>query len=309
MKECNRAYDFITILGPTACGKTKLAAELSYLIKGEIISADSRQVYKEMDIGTGKDLADYIVNGKPIPYHLINIVEPGQKYHVFQYKKDFYNAFEQVKQNQSVPILCGGSGMYLEAVLRNYNLVEVPENKTLREELEKYSLEELTLRLSHYKRMHNKTDVDTKKRAIRAIEIEEYYKNHRINEKTQHELKSLTFGLEIDRNLRREKITKRLKARIDEGLIDEVRQLLNKGITPEDLIYYGLEYKFVTEYILDKYSFDAFFTKLETAIHQFSKRQMTYFRGMERRGIKINWLKATDDIDINIQTIINQWNS
>ncbi|GAB4450546.1 MAG: tRNA (adenosine(37)-N6)-dimethylallyltransferase MiaA [Bacteroidales bacterium] len=301
-------YDIITILGPTACGKTKLAAELCYQINGEIISADSRQVYKEMDIGTGKDLADFIVNGKPIPYHLINIVEPGQKYHVFQYKKDFYKAFEQVKQNQSVPILCGGSGMYLEAVLRNYNLLEVPENKELREELEKYSLEELTQRLSQYKRMHNKTDVDTKKRAIRAIEIEEYYRKQPIFKSQNREINSLTFGLEIDRDLRREKISKRLKNRIDHGMIDEVQQLLNQGIASDDLIYYGLEYKYVTEYILGKYSFDEFFKRLETAIHQFAKRQMTYFRGMERRGIKINWLNAKNGIQENIKIIIEQWN-
>ncbi|HNV95554.1 MAG TPA: tRNA (adenosine(37)-N6)-dimethylallyltransferase MiaA [Bacteroidales bacterium] len=301
-------YDIITILGPTACGKTKLAAELCYQINGEIISADSRQVYKKMDIGTGKDLTDYVVQGKSIPFHLIDLLEPGEKYHVFRFKTDFYNAYEKIKQTNAVPVLCGGSGMYLEAVLRNYNLLEVPENKELREELEKYSLEELTQRLSQYKRMHNKTDVDTKKRAVRAIEIEEYYRKHPIFKSQNKEIKSLTFGIEIDRDLRREKISKRLKDRIDQGMIDEVKQLLNQGIASDDLIYYGLEYKYVTEYILGKYSFDEFFKRLETAIHQFAKRQMTYFRGMERRGVKINWLSAKNGIQENVKIIIEQWN-
>ncbi|NSW46280.1 MAG: tRNA (adenosine(37)-N6)-dimethylallyltransferase MiaA [Bacteroidales bacterium] len=298
------AFDIITILGPTACGKTKLATHLCYTIGGEIISADSRQVYKQMDLGTGKDLNEYIVNGKHIPYHLINIVEPGEKYHVYRYKQDFFAAYKIIKQHQAIPVLCGGSGMYIEAILRNYNLLEVPENTDLRKKLEQFSLEELTQILAQYKKLHNKTDVDTKKRAIRAIEIEEYYKQHYFNSPTYPSLNSLTIGLDIDREIRRQKITQRLKQRIDEGMIDEVRNLLQQGISANDLIYYGLEYKYITEYLLGYYSFDTFFTKLETAIHQFAKRQMTYFRGMQRRGINIHWLNANDDIQKNITKII-----
>jgi len=298
------AFDIITILGPTACGKTKLATHLCYHIGGEIISADSRQVYKQMDLGTGKDLNEYIVNGKNIPYHLINILEPGEKYHVFRYKQDFFAAYEIIKQHHAIPVLCGGSGMYIEAILRNYNLLEVPENTDLRKKLEKYTLEELTQILAQYKKLHNKTDVDTKKRAIRAIEIEEYYRQNDYKSNTYPTLNSLTIGLEIDREIRRKKITQRLKQRIDEGMIDEVRNLLHQGISANDLIYYGLEYKYITEYLLGYYSFDTFFTKLETAIHQFAKRQMTYFRGMQRRGITIHWLNASDDIQKNISKII-----
>lgn len=298
------AYDIITILGPTACGKTKLAAHLCYSIGGEIISADSRQVYKKMNIGTGKDLTEYTINHKNIPYHLIDIAEPGEKYHVFRYKQDFYAAYEKVKQNHSIPVLCGGSGMYIEAILRNYNLVEVPENPSLRKELEKLTLEQLTQKLSQYKKLHNKTDVDTKKRAIRAIEIEEYYLQHTIKNNISPPINSLTIGLDIDKELRRQRISQRLKQRIDEGMIDEVQLLLQQGIHPNDLIYYGLEYKYTTEYLLGYYSFETFFTKLETAIFQFAKRQMTYFRGMQRRGITIHWLNACDDLQENITKIM-----
>ncbi len=303
------AYNLITILGPTACGKTKLAAHLAYAIKGEIISADSRQVYRGMDLGTGKDLEDYVVNGEHIPYHLIDIVNAGEKYHVFRFKQDFYNAYKSVIEKNNVPVLCGGSGMYIEAILRNYNLLEVPENTELRNKLEKYSLEELTEMLRQYKSLHNKTDVDTKKRAIRAIEIEEFYKYTDANELNHPALKSLTIGLNIDRDLRREKISRRLKTRIDEGMIDEVKQLMEDGISADDLIYYGLEYKYITEYILGYYSFDMFFTKLETAIHQFAKRQMTYFRGMERRGIAIHWLDAANPLEKNVEQILHLYNS
>lgn len=298
------AYDIITILGPTACGKTKLATHLCYSIEGEIISADSRQVYKKMNIGTGKDLTEYTINNKKIPYHLIDIVEPGEKYHVFRYKQDFYAAYEKVKRNQSIPVLCGGSGMYIEAIIRNYNLVEVPENPLLRKELEGLTLEQLTQKLSQYKKLHNKTDIDTKKRAIRAIEIEEYSKQRTIKNNIYPSLNSLTIGLELDKEIRRQRISQRLKQRLDEGMIDEVQHLLQQGIHPEDLIYYGLEYKYITEYLLGYYSFETFFTKLETAIFQFAKRQMTYFRGMQRRGITIHWLNACDDLQENVSKII-----
>lgn len=303
------AYDIITILGPTACGKTKLAAHLAYQINGEIINADSRQVYRGMDLGTGKDLEDYVVNNEFISYHLIDIVNAGEKYNVFRFKQDFYDAYKSIKEKNKVPILCGGSGMYLEAILRNYNLLEVPENIELRRKLEKYSLEELTQILKQYKTLHNKTDVDTKKRAIRAIEIEEFYKINNANKLNHPTLKSLTIGLNIDRDLRRKKISQRLKNRLAKGMIDEVKHLMEQGISAEDLIYYGLEYKYITEYILGYYSFDVFYSKLETAIYQFAKRQMTYFRGMEKRGITIHWLDATNSLEENLKQIIHLYSA
>jgi len=295
-------YDIITILGPTACGKTKIATHLAYNINGEIISGDSRQVYKGMDIGTGKDLNEYIVNNTFIPYHLIDIRKTGEKYNVFEFKKDFLKAYHQIKSNNKIPILCGGSGMYIEAILRNYELIEVPENIELRKQLSNYTLDELKAILEKYKKLHNKTDVDTKKRAIRAIEIAEYYKANEININQPPNIKSLTIGINISRELRRERISTRLKERLKQGMINEVQNLLNQNISPEDLIYYGLEYKYITEYLIGKYSYDEFFIKLETAIHQFAKRQMTYFRSMERRGIKITWIDGTKDL----QEIVKQ---
>jgi tRNA dimethylallyltransferase len=303
------SYDLITILGPTATGKTKLAVQLCHVLHGEIISADSRQVYKRMDLGTGKDLSDYRIDNKIIPYHLIDILEPGEKYNVFRFKKDFYSAYGDIKNRGKIPVLCGGSGMYIESILRNYNLIEVPENKELRNQLESYSLKELTEKLKTYKNIHNKTDVDTKKRAIRAIEIEEYEGQHRNSAEKYSIVSSLNIGVNIDRELRRKKISERLKLRIEQGMLDEVRQLLDAGIKAEDLIYYGLEYKYITEYILGKYSYDEFFIKLETAIHQFAKRQMTYFRGMERRGVRIHWLDAANSLQENVNQIINKTNS
>ncbi len=289
----------ITILGPTASGKTSLAVALSAEIGAEIISADSRQVYRCMDIGTGKDLNEYVVNGKNIPYHLINIAEPGTKYNVFEYQKDFLAAYEDITRRNVMPVLCGGTGLYIEAVLKGYTLVEVPENHVLRDELASKSLSDLTDILVRLKRengsnMHNKTDIDTAKRAIRAIEIETYYKQHPdIIERKMPEIDSLIVGVDIGRNERRQKISKRLKDRLNEGMIDEVRGLLSRGIKADDLIYYGLEYKFVTKYILGELTYDEMFSSLEIAIHQFAKRQMTWFRGMERRGFKINWLDAS----------------
>lgn len=286
-------YNLVTILGPTACGKTSLAVRLASELDGEIISADSRQVYRGMDLGTGKDLDEYEVNGRKIPYHLIDIVDAGYKYNVFEYQRDFVNAYESVLMRQKLPILCGGTGLYLEAVLKGYRLVEVPENNSLRHDLADKLLEELTTILSSYKILHNRTDVDTVKRAIRAIEIEEYYKEHRVNVSDYPKLNSLIVGLDIDRELRRDKITKRLKERLDNGMIDEVKNLLEQGVAPDDLIYYGLEYKYLTLYCIGKLSFDEMFRQLEIAIHQFAKRQMTWFRGMERRGMSIHWIEAS----------------
>ena len=324
----------ITILGPTASGKTPLAAALAHEIGGEIISADSRQVYRRMDIGTGKDLDDYTVQGAgfkvqgshqlahepltmnseplTIRYHLIDICEPGTKYNLFQYQQDFFDAYQDVMSRGVVPILCGGTGLYIEAVLKGYKLSPVPQNPELRARLEGLSLETLTDMLTTLKtktgsNMHNKTDVDSCQRAIRAIEIETYNLEHPVPRRELPPVDSLIIGVNIDREARREKITKRLKARLEEGMIDEVKGLLDEGIPAEDLIYYGLEYKFVTEYIVGKTTYDEMFTRLEIAIHQFAKRQMTWFRGMERRGFTIHWIDALQPMDVKINKILTAW--
>ena len=282
----------ITILGPTASGKTTFAAHLADNLHSEIISADSRQIYKSMDIGTGKDLSDYVINDRIIPYHLIDIAAPGYKYNLFEYQRDFLNAYNDIASRNLLPILCGGTGLYIESVLKGYRMTPVPENTELRNELAGKSLEELTDMLKQYKTLHNTTDVDTCKRAIRAIEIQRYYKEHHVDERTFPQFKSLIIGIDIDRELRREKISIRLKKRLEEGMIDEVKGLLKSGISPEDLIYYGLEYKYLTLYITGQLNYDEMFTQLEIAIHQFAKRQMTWFRGMERRGFTIHWMDA-----------------
>ena len=302
----------ITILGPTASGKTPVAARLAMEIGGEVISADSRQVYRRMDIGTGKDLEDYMVSQRDgsfvIPYHLIDIREPGTKYNLFEYQQDFFDAYQDIRSRGKVPILCGGTGLYIEAVLKGYHLSPVPQNQELRDRLEGKTLAELTQMLTELKQktgsnMHNTTDVDSCQRAIRAIEIETYNIEHPTPRRELPPVDSIIIGIDIDRELRREKITRRLKARLDEGMVDEVKALLDEGISPEDLIYYGLEYKFVTEYLMGQTTYDEMFTRLEIAIHQFAKRQMTWFRGMERRGFKINWIDATLPMDEKIEII------
>ena len=298
-------YDLINILGPTASGKTSLAASLADRLNTEIISGDSRQVYRRMDLGTGKDLVDYVVNGHFIPYHLIDIVEPGYKYNVFEYQRDFLKAYEEISTKGKLPILCGGTGMYIESVLKGYRLLPVPENPELRSSLIGKSLEELTHILEGYKKLHNSTDVDTVKRAIRAIEIEEYYKQQSPEYREFPSLRSLIIGVDIDRELRREKITRRLKQRLDEGMVEEVRGLLEEGIPAENLIYYGLEYKFLTQYAIGELTYEEMFHQLEIAIHQFAKRQMTWFRGMERRGFTIHWLDATLPMEEKLEQIIN----
>lgn len=302
-------YDLITILGPTASGKTPFAAALADRLGTEIISGDSRQVYRRMDLGTGKDLVDYVVDGHPVPYHLIDIVEPGYKYNVFEYQRDFLKAYDEISAKGKVPVLCGGTGMYIESVLKGYRLLPVPENPELRASLEGKSLEELTDILKRYKKLHNSTDVDTAKRAIRAIEIEEYYKQQPPEYREFPSLKSLIIGVDIDRELRREKITRRLKQRLDEGMVEEVRSLLAEGIPAENLIYYGLEYKFLTQYAIGELTYEEMFQQLETAIHQFAKRQMTWFRGMERRGFTIHWLDATLPMKEKVELIINLINT
>ena len=302
-------YDLITILGPTASGKTPLAAHLADKLNTEIISGDSRQIYRRMDLGTGKDLVDYVVDGRPVPYHLIDIVEPGYKYNVFEYQRDFLKAYEDITSRGKMPILCGGTGMYIESVLKGYRLLPVPENPELRASLEGKTLEELTRILEGYKKLHNSTDVDTTKRAIRAIEIEEYYKQQPPEYREFPTLNSLIVGVDIDRELRREKITRRLKQRLEEGMVEEVRGLLAEGIPAENLIYYGLEYKFLTQYAIGELTFDEMFNQLETAIHQFAKRQMTWFRGMERRGFTIHWLDATLPMEEKVEHITNLINT
>lgn len=298
-------YDLIAILGPTASGKTSLAAALARRMDTEIISADSRQVYRRMDLGTGKDLDDYVVGGKRIPCHLIDIVEPGYKYNVFEYQRDFLAAYEDVRSRGMLPILCGGTGMYLESVLKGYRLLPVPENPELRRRLAVKSLEELTGILATYKKLHNSTDVDTVKRAIRAIEIEEYYRQHQVEERAFPDIRSLVVGVGIGREQRREKITRRLKQRLDEGMVDEVKALLADGISPEDLIYYGLEYKYLTLYAIGQLTYEEMFAQLEIAIHQFAKRQMTWFRGMERRGFTIHWIDAALPLEEKLEQIEN----
>ena len=286
--------DFITILGPTASGKTGVAVKLAAEIDAEIISADSRQVYRRMDLGTGKDLEDYCVNGKNIPYHLIDIAEPGTKYNVYEYQKDFLQAYNDIRSRGKKVIVCGGTGLYLESVLRSYRLSPVPQNPELRENLSGKSLEELTHMLSQYKTLHNTTDVDSAQRAIRAIEIAEYYKHTPIDDRPFPTLTSYVIGIDVDRETRRQRISARLKQRLDNGMVDEVKRLLAEGIPADDLIYYGLEYKFLTLYAIGKMSYEEMFRQLEIAIHQFAKRQMTWFRGMERRGIDIHWMKPEE---------------
>ena len=298
----------ITIFGPTASGKTDIAAHLAYELGAEIISADSRQVYRGMDIGTGKDLEDYIVNGTPVPYHLIDICDAGAKYNLFQYQEDFLRAYDDITSRGVQPILCGGTGLYIESVLKGYHLSPVPQNPELRASLEGKSLEELTVMLKELKakagsNMHNKTDVDSCQRAIRAIEIESYNLENPIPVRDFPAIDSIIIGVNIDRDERRRKITNRLRKRLDDGMVDEIKQLLASGIPAEDLIYYGLEYKYITEYVIGKTSYDDMFRGLEIAIHQFAKRQMTWFRGMERRGFKIHWIDAMLPMDEKVKAI------
>jgi len=301
--------EMITILGPTASGKTTLAAAIADRIGAEIISADSRQVYKRMDIGTGKDLEDYDVEGRHISYHLIDIVEPGTKYNVFEYQRDFLTAYEDIISRNVIPILCGGTGLYIEAVLKGYRLIPVPDNATLRESLAGRSLDELTemlaaLKVKNNSGMHNTTDVDTVKRAIRAIEIEEFYIHTPVSARDFPKIDSVIIGLDIRRELRREKITHRLHERLNNGMIDEVKELIGEKISPDDLIYYGLEYKYITEYVIGKISYEEMFEQLQIAIHQFAKRQMTWFRGMERRGFHINWIDVELPLEQKTEQIL-----
>jgi len=283
-------YNMLTVLGATAGGKTSLAARMAFILNGEIISADSRQVYRGMDLGTGKDLEDYIVEGSPIPYHLIDIADAGSKYNVYEYQKDFLHVYEDMQKRDKFPVFCGGSGMYLDAVLKGYKLISVPADVELRDKLEEKETEELIQILKSFKKLHNTSDVDSRKRLIRAIEIETYYDESFDIDDYFPEIKSLIVGVKFDRDSRRRRISERLKQRLDEGMVDEVKSIIDSGVASEDLIYYGLEYKYLTMYVLGVLSFDEMFKQLETAIHQFAKRQMTWFRGMEKKGFNIHWL-------------------
>ena len=299
----------LTILGPTASGKTDLAAHVARETGGEIISADSRQVYRGMDIGTGKDLDDYVVDGKQIPYHLIDIREAGTKYNLFQYQEDFLKAYHDIQSRGAQPILCGGTGLYIESVLKGYHLSPVPQNPELRKALEGKSLDELTHMLRQLKakngsNMHNTTDVDSCQRAIRAIEIETYNLDHPTDNRDFPAIDSVIVGVGIDRVARREKITSRLRKRLDNGMVEEIRGILDKGVKADDLIYYGLEYKYVTEYVIGKLTYEEMFRQLEIAIHQFAKRQMTWFRGMERRGATIHWIDAALSMEEKVKETI-----
>lgn len=289
----------ITIVGPTASGKTRLAVDVALAYNTEVISADSRQVYREMTLGTGKDLEDYLVRDdegkivKEVKCHLIDIREPGYKYSIYEFQQDFHRVYDDMIKRGLMPVMCGGSGLYVESILRGYEMHEVPENPELRKSLENKSLEELTEILKTYKTLHNHTDTDTCKRAIREIEIREYYRSHAEQLTGYPAVPSLIVGTEVDREVRRERISRRLKERLDAGMVDEVRHLIeDRYIDPQDLIYYGLEYKFLTQYIIGQLSYDEMYRQLEIAIHQFAKRQMTWFRGMEKRGLHINWIPA-----------------
>ncbi|MBR5813406.1 MAG: tRNA (adenosine(37)-N6)-dimethylallyltransferase MiaA [Bacteroidaceae bacterium] len=303
MEHRKEKYDLLAVVGPTACGKTSLAVDLALSIDGaEIISADSRQVYRGMDIGTGKDIAEYTRQGVTVPSHLIDIVDAGEKYNLFEFQRDFLTAYEDIKSRGGYPIMCGGSGLYVESVLKGYRLLPVPENPALRARLEEKSLEELTAMLATYKQLHNNTDTDNKKRAIRAIEIEEYYLSRPVEERSFPQLNALVVGVSVDREVRRDRISRRLRERLEQGMVDEVRGLLNSGVTPEQLVYYGLEYKYLTLYITGALGYDDMVRELEIAIHQFAKRQMTWFRGMEKRGVCIRWV----DVSLEREQVVEQ---
>lgn len=305
-----KKYNLITILGPTASGKTAVAAKVASLLDGEVISADSRQVYRGMDLGTGKDYADYVVDGKPVPYHLIDIVDAGYEYNVFEYQKDFLKVFEEVTNRGKLPVMCGGSGLYLEAVLKNYKLIQVPINETLRQTLEGKSLDELTEILKTCKsELHNQTDIENEKRAIRAIEIEEYYLSHPEINTGMPNIRSLVVGVQFDRQTRRKRITSRLRQRLREGMLDEVQRLLDSGLTPEQLTYYGLEYKFMTQHLTGELTWQEMFDGLNVAIHQFAKRQMTWFRRMEKQGTEIRWLDGYLPLEEKVAKIVEWYNT
>jgi len=296
-------YDLLVVTGPTASGKTSLAAALARKIEGEVISADSRQVYRGMNIGTGKDYEDYLIDDIPVPCHLIDIVDPGYKYNVFEYQRDFIKVYSTLREREIFPVVCGGSGMYVDSIITGYKMKEVPPDSGFRAKLEKKTMEELKLILSTFKNLHNTTDIDTKKRIIRAIEIEHFNQNKDNGNSLYPKIKSLIVGVTFDREVRRKRITKRLKQRLDAGMVDEVQSLIDQGVSTDTLIYYGLEYKFITLFLTGILTYNEMIRDLEIAIHQFAKRQMTWFRGMEKRGININWLDGNLPLRENVERV------
>ncbi len=300
----NIPYNLVTVLGHTAGGKTRFAACLAEKLKGEVISADSRQVYRHMDLGTGKDYEDYLVNGKQVPVHLIDIQEPGYEYNVYEYQNDFINVFQEVRARGSIPVLCGGSGLYIEAVLKGYRLIRVPVNHELRSTFEQESMDDLTARLAGIRKLHNKTDIVDRKRLIRALEIEVYYQEHAELDEEMPVILPIILGIKFDRLSRRKRISERLAERLDRGMIMEIQSLIDKGVTPEKLIYYGLEYKYITEYLTGQTTYEEMFANLETAIHRFAKRQMTWFRRMERLGVKIHWFDGYQPLEEKIERAV-----
>jgi tRNA dimethylallyltransferase len=293
--------DLVTVLGHTAAGKTAFAAHLAHELGGEIISADSRQVYRGMDLGTGKDYEDYLVDGRRVPFHLIDILDAGYEYNVYLFKRDFLRVFTDISERGSMPVLCGGTGLYIESVLRNYRLLNVPPDEALRMELENMDNKELVAMLKLHGPLHNITDTVHRKRLIRAIEIARYQSAEPPDEGEERELKTLVLGIRFNRETRRERITLRLRERMEAGMVEEVQGLLKAGVTADKLDYYGLEYRYVCKYILKELSYKDMLAGLNTAIHQFAKRQMTYFRGMERRGIKIHWLDGQSSMEEKIE--------
>jgi tRNA dimethylallyltransferase len=300
-------YNLVAVLGHTAAGKTRFAACLADKLEGEVISADSRQVYRHMDLGTGKDYEDYLVGGRQVPVHLVDIHEPGYEYNVYEYQMDFIRVFQEIRARGSIPVLCGGSGLYIEAVLKGYRLVRVPVNQELREELEQKGMDELAARLAGFKKLHNKTDITDRKRLVRALEIEVYYREHPELDEQMPGIHPLVLGIRFDRQSRRRRISQRLAERLDRGMIREVQDLLDKGITPEKMMYYGLEYRYLSAYLAGQTSYEEMLARLETAIHRFAKRQMTWFRKMERSGVKIHWLDGYQPLEEKIEKAIQRY--
>ncbi len=298
-------YDLLAITGPTASGKTSLAAAVASRIGGEIISADSRQVYRGMNLGTGKDYCDFLVDGRQIPCHLIDLADPGYRYNVFEYQRDFINVYSDLRKRGVFPVVCGGSGMYLDSIVSGYRLAEVQPDPALRRALENKSMDELTKILSNYRRLHNTTDLDSKKRVIRAIEIEFHAASVKAEGHEMPPISSLIVGVLYSREARRERISMRLRKRLEEGMITEVQNLLESGLSPDSLIYYGLEYKYITLYLTGRINYEEMFSGLETAIHRFAKRQMTWFRGMERRGIRINWIDGELPVGQKVEKVLD----
>ncbi len=297
-------HDILIITGATASGKTGLASQIAAMLNSEVISADSRQVYRKMDIGTGKDYSDYIVEGCTVPYHLIDIVDPGYKYNVYEYQRDFLEVYKRLSDRGIMPVVCGGSGMYIDSIVSGYRLIQVPPDPELRELLKIKSLAELQSMLASFKSLHNSSDTDNTKRAIRAIEIEEYYLKNPDIDDSFPEIKPLIVGIKYDRESRRRRISERLKSRLEVGMIEEVKMILDSGVPADDLIYYGLEYKFLTLYLTGEITYREMFSGLETSIHQFAKRQMTWFRSMEKKGIEIHWFDGYMPKDEKIEKIL-----